>query len=61
MEVTLEQLNHALQTAPENAGNRISDALKLKFPGEHAPGLPPPAGVYLKTLRQTLDPPQSII
>ena len=42
-----------LQIAPENAGNRISEALKLKIfrgsmhPGPHY-GLPPSAGVYPK-------------
>ena len=50
MEVTLEQLNH-LKLPPENAGNRISEALKLKiFRGSMPPdpprGLPPSAGVY---------------
>ena len=52
-----------LQIAPENAGNRISEALKLKnFRGSVPPG--PPRGYRLRRafirtpLRQILDPPQ---
>ena len=52
-----------LQIAPENAGNRISEALKLKiFQGSMPPN--PPTDYRLRRafirtpLRQILDPPQ---
>ena len=55
-----------LQIAPENAGNRISEALKLKsFRGNMSPD--PPRGYRLRRafiptpLRQILDPPQSFV
>ena len=54
-----------LQIAPENAGNGISEALKLKiFQGRMPPG--PPRGYHLRRafipnlLRQILDPPQML-
>ena len=60
MEVTLEQLSYF--KLPENAGNRISEALKLIFRGSMPPD--PSRGYRLRRafirtpLRQILDPPQ---
>ena len=58
MEVTLEQI------APENAGNCISEALKLKFFRGSTPPDPPRAyrlrRAFIRTpLPQILDPPQT--
>ena len=51
------------QIAPENAGNRISEALKLKIIRAHMPPDPPRGygfwrAFILTPLHQILDPPQ---